>query len=354
MAKKYHPDANPGDKAAEEKFKEVNEAYSILSDPQKKAAYDSYGYAGVDPSSAGGAGGAGFGGFSGANFDMGDIFGDIFGNMFGGSQRRSSYSQGDMRGDDVGLRLTISFEEAVFGCKKDVSYSRNEKCSSCGGSGAAKGTHAETCPKCGGRGQVTVQQRTPFGTMQSTRICDECGGRGRVTKNPCPDCRGSGTVKKSKKLEVSVPAGIDDGQRIALSGQGNAGEHGGSAGDLIILISVRKHAIFERDGATIHYDMPVTFTDAALGAKITIPTLEGTGELTIPEGTQSGSTFSVRGKGVPYINGKGRGDLLVTVNIETPKGLSKKQKDILSEFAESCGEKNHAKRKSFFDKIGKK
>lgn len=346
-AKEYHPDANPGDKAAEEKFKEVNEAYSILSDPQKKAAYDQYGYAGVDPS----AGGGGFGGGFSGGFDMGDIF-DMFGGMFGGGGTRRN-PNAPMRGEDIGVRVTIDFLDAVFGCKRDITFSRVEHCHECGGSGAAKGTSATTCRKCGGRGTITVQKRTPFGMMQSTQACDECGGRGKTVSTPCKECRGSGNVRKSKTLEVNIPAGIDNGQRIALNGQGDCGANGGPNGDLLIQVAIRKHDLFVREGYNIRYDIPITFADAALGAKITIPTPDGNGELTIPEGTQSGTTFSVRGKGVPRINSKLRGDLLVTVNIETPKGLSKKQKELLKEFSESMNEKNHAKSKSFFDRFKK-
>ena len=346
-AKEYHPDANPGDKAAEEKFKEVNEAYSILSDPQTQASYDQYGYAGVDPS----AGGGGFGGGFSGGFDMGDIF-DMFGGMFGGGSTRRN-PNAPMRGDDIGVRVTIDFLDAVFGCKRDITFTRVEHCHECGGSGAAKGTSASTCRKCGGRGSITVQKRTPFGMMQSSAPCDECGGRGKIIQTPCRECRGSGTVRKNKTLEVNIPAGIDHGQRIALNGQGDCGENGGPNGDLLIQVAIRKHDLFVREGYNIRYELPITFADAALGAKITIPTPDGSGELTIPEGTQSGTTFSVRGKGVPRINSKSRGDLLVTVNIETPKGLSKKQKDLLKEFSESMNEKNHAKSKSFFDRFKK-
>lgn len=347
MAKKYHPDVNPDDKAAEEKFKEVNEAYSILSDPEKKANYDRFGYAGVDPS----AGGGGFGGGFSGGFDMGDIF-DMFGGMFGGGMRGTN-PNAPMRGDDVGLRLTIDFDDAIFGCKRDVSFTRIEHCADCGGSGAAKGTSAQTCRKCNGRGVINVQRRTPFGVMQSTTECDECRGKGKIIKEPCKTCRGSGTVRKSKTLEVNIPAGIDNRQRIALHGQGNCGENGGPAGDLVIEVSIRRHELFEREGFNLHLELPITFADAALGAKVVIPIPGGSGELTIPEGTQSGTTFSVRGKGVPKLNGKGNGDLLVTVVIETPKGLTKKQKELLEEFNESTKEKNHAKRKSFFDKFKK-
>ena len=346
-AKQYHPDANPGDKEAEEKFKEANEAYSILSDPDKKAKYDAYGYAGVDPS----AGGGGFGGGFSGGFDMGDIF-DMFGGMFGGGSTRRN-PNAPMRGEDVGVRITIDFDEAVFGCKKDISYSRIESCKECGGSGAAKGTSASTCRKCGGRGTINVQRRTPFGIMQSTAACDECGGKGKIIQTPCRECRGNGTVRKSKTLEVNIPAGIDNGQSIALKGQGDCGANGGPAGDLLIQVSIRRHEFFIREGYNIRYELPITFADAALGAKITIPTPDGMGELTIPEGTQSGSTFSVRGKGVPKLNGKSRGDLYVTVVVETPKGLSKKQKDLLKDFQESLSDKHHAKKKSFFDKFRK-
>lgn len=346
-AKQYHPDANPGDKEAEEKFKEANEAYSILSDPDKKAKYDAYGYAGVDPS----AGGGGFGGGFSGGFDMGDIF-DMFGGMFGGGSTRRN-PNAPMRGEDVGVRITIDFDEAVFGCKKDISYSRIESCKECGGSGAAKGTSASTCRKCGGRGTINVQRRTPFGIMQSTAACDECGGKGKIIQTPCRECRGNGTVRKSKTLEVNIPAGIDNGQSIALKGQGDCGANGGPAGDLLIQVSIRRHEFFIREGYNIRYELPITFADAALGAKITIPTPDGMGELTIPEGTQSGSTFSVRGKGVPKLNGKSRGDLYVTVVVETPKGLSKKQKDLLKDFQENLQDKNHAKKKSFFDRFKK-
>ncbi|MBE6683678.1 MAG: molecular chaperone DnaJ [Ruminococcaceae bacterium] len=347
-AKEYHPDANPGNKEAEEKFKEVNEAYSILSDSEKKARYDQYGYAGVDPS----AGGGGFGGgFSGAGFDMGDIF-DMFGGMFGGGGSYRS-ANSPMRGDDVGVRVTIDFSESITGCKRDVSFTRIEQCAECGGSGAEKGTTASTCKKCGGRGTINVQRRTMLGVMQSTVECDECGGRGKIINTPCRECRGNGTVRKNKTLEVNIPAGIDNGQRIALGGQGNCGANGGPSGDLLIQVIIKKHELFKREGYNIYYDLPITFADAALGAKITIPTPDGVGELTIPEGTQSGTTFSVRGKGVPRLNSKSRGDLYVTVIVETPKNLSKKQKDILEEFRKNTSDKNHAKGKSFFEKFKK-
>ena len=354
LAKQYHPDANPGDKTAEERFKEVNEAYSILSDSEKRARYDQFGWAGVDPSAGGGADFGGFGGFGGG-FDMGDIFGDLFGGIFGGGggggggSRRNANAP--RRGEDVSVRLTLTFEEAAFGCKKEISYARVEDCPTCSGKG---GTGVETCKKCGGRGQVTVQQRTPFGYMQSMQACDACRGKGKTVKEPCKDCKGTGRLRRNKVIEVNVPGGIDNGQRISLRGQGNAGINGGSAGDLYVAITVRPHEVFTRDGFDLLCDLPITFVEAALGAKITVPTLEGQGELTIPEGTQSGSTFCIKGKGTQQLNGKGRGDLLVTVEVEVPKGLGKKQKDALAAFGELCEDKHYAKKNSFFSKFKKK
>lgn len=347
LAKQYHPDANPGDKEAEKRFKEVNEAYSVLSDSEKRAKYDQYGWAGLEGAAGGGAGGFDFGGF-----DVGDIFGDIFGGMFGGGSGGSRRNaNAPRRGDDIGARITLTFEEAAFGCKKEISYARIESCPSCGGNG---GSDAETCSKCGGRGQVTVQQRTPFGYMQSAQACDACGGKGKIIKNPCKDCRGSGLLRKNKVIEVNIPAGIDDGQRISLRGQGNAGANGGPAGDLYVSVSVRRHNVFTRDGFDLLCDLPITFVEAALGAKITVPTLEGEGELTIPEGTQSGTTFNIKGKGVQMLNGKGRGDLLVTVEVEVPKGLGKKQKDALAAFGALCDDKHYSKKSTFFSKFKKK
>lgn len=347
LAKKYHPDANPGDKEAEAHFKEVNEAYSVLSDPDKRAKYDQFGWAGVDGAAGGGAGG--FGGFEG--FDVGDIFGDIFGGMFGGGSSGRRNANGPRRGDDIAARVTLTFEEAAFGVKKEVSYARIEQCPTCSGKG---GTDATTCSKCGGRGQVTVQQRTPFGYMQSSQACDACGGKGKIIKNPCKDCRGSGLQRKNKIIEVNIPAGIDDGQRISLRGQGNAGANGGPNGDLYVSVSVKRHNIFTRDGFDLLCDLPITFVEAALGAKITVPTLEGEGELTIPEGTQSGTTFNIKGKGIQVLGGKGRGDLLVTVEVEVPKGLGKKQKDALAAFGALCEDKHYSAKTSFFNKFKKK
>ncbi len=347
LAKKYHPDMNPGDAEAEKNFKEVNEAYAVLSDPEKKSRYDQYGFAGVDPQ-AGFDGG--FGGFGG--FDAGDIFGDIFGSFFGGGMGGSQARRnGPVRGGDILQRVTISFEEAAFGCKKDVSYGRIEKCPECDATGAKKGTTVDTCPTCHGTGQVRVQQRTMLGMMQTTRVCENCGGSGKKIKEPCTYCKGKGYVKNTKKLEVTIPAGIDDGQKVAIRQQGDCGRNGGTSGDLIIAVSVRPHPIFEREGYNIYCEVPITFAEAALGATIEIPTLEGKESYKIPEGTQHGTRFTLKGKGIPYVNSKNRGDLIFSVAVETPRGLSEAQKDLLRTFADSLGEKNNTKRESFLKKL---
>jgi molecular chaperone DnaJ len=346
LAKKYHPDMNPGNAEAEQKFKEVNEAYAVLSDPEKRSKYDQFGHAAFDPAAGGFGGGAGFGGFGG--FDFGDIFSSFFGGGGGGSSRR----RGPMRGSDVLAHVTIDFNEAVKGCKKDVSFDRVEACPDCHGSGAASGSSVETCSSCRGTGQVTVQQNSPLGIFQTTRPCSACGGKGKIVKNPCKNCNGKGYVKVSKKLGVTIPAGIDDGQRIALRGEGNAGRDGGTAGDLVIEVRVRPHAIFERDGMDVYCEVPITFAQATLGAEIDIPTLDGTEKYTVNEGTQSGTTFTLRGKGIPNINRpSSRGNLYLTVNVEVPRGLSGKQKDLLREFAASCGESNNEKSSNFFKKL---
>ncbi len=350
LAKKYHPDMNPGDKEAEQKFKEVNEAYDVLSDADKRQKYDQFGHAAFDPA-AGGGYGEGFGGFGGfgGGFDFGDIFSSFFGGGGGGS---SSRRRGPMRGSDVFARLTISFNEAVAGCKKDVSFDHVEACSHCHGSGAADDSGVETCSVCRGSGQVTVQQNSPLGIFQTSRPCSACHGAGKIVKNPCKNCNGKGYVKLTKKLAVSIPAGIDNGQRIALRGEGNAGRNGGGAGDLIIEITVKPHAIFERDGNDIYCEIPITFTEATLGAEIDIPTLNGTEKYTISEGTQSGTTFTLRGKGIPSVNQpRSRGNLYITVNVEVPRGLNGKQKELLRSFADSLGEANNQKSTSFFKKL---
>lgn len=348
LAKKYHPDANPGDKVAEEKFKEANEAYEVLSDADKRAKYDQFGHAAFDPSMGGGDGGfGGFGGF-GDFGDLGDILGGMFGGAFGGGRRRT----GPQQGDDIGANVTITFEEAAFGVKKDISYNRICRCPDCKGSGAEAGTQAETCSVCHGTGQVKRVQRMGGMAFQSTATCEACHGTGRIIKNPCSKCRGSGLVRENKRLTVSIPAGIDNGERIALRGQGCDGKNGGPAGDLIISVSVKRHAVFERNGVTISCEVPLTIAEATLGAEIDVPTLEGNVKYTIPEGTQPGTTFTLRGKGIPYINNQNRrGDLIFRVTVEVPKGLTDKQKAAMKAFADSCGETNYAKHKAFFKKI---
>ncbi len=346
LGKQYHPDLNPGNKEAEEKFKEINEAYSVLSDADKKAKYDAYGHAGVDPNAAGGFGG-GYGGFGG--FDFGDAS-DIFSSFFGGTQTRSNRNS-PTRGNDRAVRITVTFEEAVFGCKKDIKYSRVERCDTCGGTGAEKGTSPETCTTCGGTGQIRTQQRTILGMMQSTRPCSACGGTGKIIKNPCKTCRGSGMVMRQKTETVNIPAGIDDGQRLRVQSAGDMGRNGGPAGDLYVEVSVKPHSVFERDGQNIYCEVPITFTEAALGAKIKVPTLEGDYEYTIPEGTQSGTAYTLKNKGIQYIGGKSRGDLVFRVIVEVPKNLSEKQKELLREFDSTCGEKNNLRKKSFGEKV---
>lgn len=354
LAKQYHPDTNPGDKVAEEKFKEANEAYEILSDSDKRAKYDQFGHAAFDPSMGGGDGGfggfgGGFGGF-GDFGDLGDILGGMFGGGFGGGGRQRR--NGPIPGDDIGASVSISFEEAAFGVKKDISYNRICRCGECNGSGAAKGSSPETCTVCHGSGQVRRVQRMGGMSFQSTAPCDSCRGTGKIIKNPCSKCRGQGMVRENKKLTVSIPAGIDHGERIALRGQGNDGKNGGPAGDLIISISVKPHNIFERDGYNIYCEVPLTVAEATLGAEIDVPTLKGNEKYTVPEGTQPGTKFTMRGKGIPFVNGNGRcGDLIFRVQVEIPKGLNDKQKDAMKAFAESCGESNYAKHKQFFKKI---
>ncbi len=348
LAKKYHPDMNPGDAEAEAKFKELNEAYAVLSDPQKKSQYDQFGHAAFEQ-----GGGAGYGGF-GDFGDIGDIFGSIFGGGFGGGfgGSQSARRNGPMRGEDVEATVTITFEEAAFGVKKDVSYNRIEKCPDCAGSGAAKGTNAETCRACGGSGQRRVTKRMMGMQFQSTVTCETCRGKGKTIEHPCSNCRGTGYIKTVKKLSVSIPAGIDNGERIALRGEGCDGRNGGSKGDLILNVRVKKHNVFERNGYNIYCEVPITICEAALGAEITVPTLEGNTTYNIPEGTQPGTSFTLRGKGIPYINNSGRrGDLVFTVNVEVPKNLNEKQKENLRIFAESCGENNFGKKTGFFKKL---
>ena len=349
MAKENHPDLHPGDKDAEARFKEINEAYEVLSDSEKKARYDQFGFAGVDPSYGGGGYGGGFDGSFDFG-DLGDIFGSFFGGGFGGGGRARS---GPQRGESLRTRLTITFEEAAFGCEKEVSIDRVEQCETCKGSGAAPGTSPETCPACGGSGQVPQRRQTPMGVFATTGPCPRCGGKGKIVSSPCKSCGGSGQIRKRKTVKVSIPAGIDNGQIISLRGQGNTGRNGGPSGDLQIIVSVQPHQLFRRDGSDVYCDAPITFTQAVLGGEMEIPTIDGKVSYTLPEGTQSGSTFRLKGKGIPNVNGRGRGDQFVTVHIETPKGLNREQKEALRKFSETLKEQNYKERKSFFDKFKK-
>lgn len=351
LAKKYHPDMNPGDKEAEAKFKEANEAYDVLSDEGKRQKYDQFGHAAFDP--AAGGGGSGFGGFGG--FDGGFDFGDLFSSFFGGGRSSSRSRNVPIEGEDILTRINIDFDEAAFGCKKEISFARVEACPECGSTGAAKGTKPETCQDCKGKGFVTVQQQTMFGYTQSQRACNTCRGTGKIVKTPCKNCNGKGYIKVNKKLEVSIPAGIDSMQRVVLRGQGSAGRNGGPNGDLVIEVRVRPHRLFTRDGNDLYLDVPISFVEAALGAEIDIPILGGkTEKFNIPDGTQSGTSFTLKGKGISDINNpKRKGDLIFTAQIETPKGLNAEQKKLLRSFDATFSEKKAQQREGFFKKLFK-
>lgn len=350
-AKKYHPDLNPGDKEAEARFKEVNEAYEILSDQEKRSRYDQFGHAGVDPNySAGGYGGGfggGFGGF-GDFGDIGDIFSSIFGGGFGGGRANPNAPR---RGGDVTTSVTISFEEAAKGCKKKVKVTSIDGCTDCHGTGAADGTTPKSCPTCHGTGHVKVVQRTPFGQMQTQRPCDQCRGSGKIIEKPCRTCGGKGKVRRTREEEINIPAGIDDSQILVVRGKGDAGINGGPAGDLNISVNVRPHPVFERDGTDVYCEIPITFVQAALGAEIQVPTLDGKANLKIREGTQPGDKFRLKGKGIVRTNSTYRGDQYVIITVEVPKDLTKAQKEILTNFEAKTTENNYAKRKSFFEKV---
>ena len=336
LAKENHPDLHPGDKECEARFKEINEAYEVLSDPDKRAKYDQFGHAAFDPSQGFGGGG-GFGGFEGFG-GFGDIFSDIFGGGFGFGGGGGRNPNAPRKGDNLRATVNIKFEEAAFGVKKDVFVSKIEQCPDCKGTGCAEGTTAEVCPDCKGTGTVMSTKRTPFGMVQSSEQCPKCKGRGKIIHSPCKTCRGMGSVRRQHKVSVSIPAGIDDGQTISLNGQGNAGLNGGPAGDLLITVLVQPHARFERDGASILLDQEISFAQAALGAEVEVPTLDGKVKLNIPEGTQSGTTFRLKGKGVPFLRNGGRGDQFVTVNVAVPRGMTSTQKDALRQYAETMGE----------------
>ncbi len=347
-AMKYHPDRNPGDKEAEEKFKELGEAYEVLSDEEKRSRYDQFGFAGVDPNYGGGAGGygGGFGGFGG----FGD-FGDIFGDFFGGGGSRASTQNAPRRGENVGARLELTFEEAAFGCDREVSAQRIENCSSCNGSGSADGV-IETCSQCRGTGQVTTTQNFMGMRMQSQTTCPQCSGRGKIVKTPCTTCKGKGKVRRTQKIKVKVPAGVDNGQSVRVRGEGCVGYNGGPNGDLLVEIYIRRHPIFTRDGMDVYCEVPITFTQAALGATIEVPTLDGKTEFEIPEGTQTGKMFVLPGKGIPQVgNSRRRGDHRFVVVVETPTKLTREQKELLRKLDESMDVKSNPKRKKFFDTI---
>ncbi len=354
LAKKYHPDMNPGDKEAEAKFKEVNEAYEVLSDKDKRAKYDQFGHAGVDPN----FGAGGFGGY-GDFGDFGDFggFGDILGDILGGFGGRSAQRSGPQRGESLRASITISFEEAAFGCEKEIDLNRMESCESCHGTGCAPGTTAEVCPDCRGSGTVRVQQRMGGMAFTSSAPCVRCRGTGKIIHQPCKSCNGAGNVKKRRRLSVTIPQGINDKQAISLRGQGNAGANNGPNGDLIVEVRVKPHPYFQREGTSVLYECPVSFYQAAVGAELEIPTIDGKVKYTLPAGTQPGTTFRLRGKGIPELRGRGRGDQYVTVQVQVPASLTNQQREALQAFAEAMGEAAPAASspvKDFFEKKRKK
>ncbi|MCL2462865.1 MAG: molecular chaperone DnaJ, partial [Defluviitaleaceae bacterium] len=334
LAKEYHPDLHPDDKESEAKFKEVNEAYEVLSDADKRAKYDQFGHAAFDPN-AGFGGGAGFSGFSGFGDIFGDLFSGGFGDIFGGGT--SASRNAPQRGESIRVSVTVSFEEAAFGVSRELNVNKIEPCEDCGGSGAEKGTRPDTCSQCGGKGTVRTQHNVMGMTMQSTGPCPHCGGTGKIISSPCASCRGKGMVRRQRKISVNIPVGIDEGQTISLKGQGNAGKNGGGAGDLLVTVSIRSHNLLRREGASVLCEMPISFAQAALGAEVEVPTLDGKVKYTVPEGTQTGTVFRLRGKGIPYLRGSGRGDQFVTVTVEVPENLTARQREIQLQFSEALG-----------------
>lgn len=347
QAMKYHPDRNPGNTEAEEKFKECAEAYEVLSDDDKRARYDQFGFAGVDPNYGAGQGGgygSGFGGFG----DFGDL-GDIFGSFFGGGTSRAS-ANAPRRGENVGARLEVTFEEAAFGCDKEVSAARIENCSACGGSGSSDGK-VETCSMCRGAGQVRTQQNFMGMTMQSSTTCPQCSGRGKIVKNPCNTCKGKGKVRRTQRIKVKIPAGVDHGQSLRVRGEGCVGSNGGPSGDLLVEIYIKRHPIFSREDYTVLCEVPITFAQAALGAEIQVPTLDGKVSFDLPEGTQTGTTFTLAGKGIPMVGRNRRGDQRFTVVVETPTKLTREQKELLRQLDDTLEIKSNPKGKKFFDML---
>ncbi len=353
-AKKYHPDLHPGDKEAEEKFKECNEAYEVLSDPQKKARYDQFGFAGVDPNYGAGQGGYGAGGFGfDGDIDLGDIFSSFFGGGFGGgfSGRNPNAPQ---RGRDIQLTVNLTFEEAAKGCTKEVEVPRVEDCSECGGTGAAKGTSAKTCTTCGGKWDVNVQNRMGFTVVSTQRTCNVCGGRGKIIETPCGKCAGKGKVRRKNKVSVDIPAGIDEDRIINLRGMGDSGFNGGPAGDLKIRVNIKSHKYFRREGYNIWYDKHVSIVQATLGAELQVPTLDGDVKYNMPAGTQPGDVFKLKGKGIQRLNSVGKGDQLVRIIVDIPKNLTSEQKDLLMQFDKSYKPHKNSGKEGFFDKFKKK
>jgi molecular chaperone DnaJ len=347
LAMQYHPDRNPGDAESEEKFKECSEAYSVLSDAEKRAAYDRYGHAAFQNGGGSGGGpfGGGFGGFQG-NVDLGDIFGDLFGEMFnmGGTGGRASRVQ---RGRDLRYDLTLEFEEAVFGKEKEITIRRMETCTDCKGTGSARGKAPATCTQCGGRGQQRFQQ----GFFSVAKTCSVCGGTGTLIVDPCGTCRGETRVQMEHTILVKVPAGVEQDTRIRYGGEGESGKYGGPAGDLYVVLNVKAHKFFERDGDDLHCVMPISFPQAALGTELEIETLEGSASIKVPEGTQSGKTFKLKGKGVPHLNSHGKGDLIVEIRVQTPSKLNKQQKDLLRQLSETMVVENTPTSRGLFEKV---
>ena len=362
VAKKYHPDVNPGDAEAEKKFKEASEAYAILSDPEKRRQYDQFGHAAFDQGAGGGAGG--FGGFDFSGADFSDIFGDIFGDLFGGGRRSGGRAnQGPMKGANIRKSVRVTFEEAVFGCEKELDVVLKDPCPKCNGTGAKPGTSPETCPKCGGRGQVVYTQQSFFGTVQNVQTCPDCHGSGKIIREKCPDCSGTGFVSNRKTISVSIPAGIASGQRVRIREKGEPGLNGGPRGDLLVEVTVSRHPIFQRQDMHIFSTVPISFAQAALGADIRIKTVDGDVIYKVAPGTKTDTKVRLKNKGVPSIrNAQVRGDHYVTLVIQTPEHLSAEAKEALRKFDEltgntlnaaeaSTGEKKEKKRKGFMDKV---
>ena len=347
LAKQYHPDLHPNDKEAEAKFKEISEAYEVLGDENKRAKYDRFGHAGFDASS-----GAGYGGAGGFDVDLGDIFESMFGGSgFGGFGQGARNSNRQSKGENVYVGVTISFLEACSGVEKTVKIKKMDSCKVCGGTGAASSDSVKTCPSCGGSGQVKTTQRTPFGVMSSIRTCSKCNGKGKIISSPCTNCFGTGVKMTEKEIKVNLPAGIDDGQTLVVSGQGNAGLNGGLAGDVHIAVTVRPDPIFKRNGFDILCSIPITYAQAVLGAEVVVPTIEGKVKYSIPEGTQPGTVFRLKGKGIKRLNSYGKGDMLITTTVEIPRNLTSAQKKYISDFDAELTEKNYKERKGFFERL---